>query len=119
MSVLEISVDGRDVGSLDYSSLDRGDTKSGLFIASELQRLTGQENLNLCKTVNGDPMDLKDLEWFNEPTVTNKDGRELMFDSFFRCVAAKFEYHPAVETFCAVATGRGNPAKSLYWRTVR
>ena len=84
-------MDGRVVGSLDYSSLERGDEEAGAFITQELQKLTGAENLYLCKTAHGDPMGLKELECFNEPTVTNKDGREWLLSFFFRRGAVNFE----------------------------
>ena len=75
---------------------------AGAFITQELQKLTGAENLYLCKTAHGDPMGLKELECFNEPTVTNKDGREWLLSFFFRRGAVNFEYYPAVDTFCTV-----------------
>ena len=99
-------MDGRVVGSLDYSSLERGDKEAGSFITRELQRLTGAENLYLCKTLLGDSMDLQDLEWFNTPSDRNKSGRVHLLNHFFRRGAADFVYVPAVGKCCAVLGGR-------------
>ena len=102
MPVLNIYMDGQAVGSLEYSSLERGDAEAGSRITRELQRLTGAKDLYLCKTDLGGSMNLRDLEWFNRPTDMNAAGREHLLNHFFRKGLVDFKYERDVNLYCAV-----------------